>query len=105
MKYWRGPLLLMHGASGTAESWFNRDTVHGPHDALPLILADLGYEVVTCTHYSKQTEDEAGSLGKPGQTGDFEWDRTFIELANEEIFHLLKSAYQQQLAPVNFKIK
>ena len=47
LKSWRGPVLLLHGAGGNADTWFNHDAL-GPYERLPFILSDLGYSLTSC---------------------------------------------------------
>jgi pimeloyl-ACP methyl ester carboxylesterase len=47
-KFWKGPLVLLHGMQGNADNWL--DKYKGPHSVLPLLLADIGYEVWVCNN-------------------------------------------------------
>ena len=69
LKSWRGPVLLLHGTGGTADTWFNDDAV-GPYERLPWILSDLGYFVLTCDSSSNIDAE------KP------DWNRSFIDQAD-----------------------
>ena len=47
-QYWKGPIVLMHGMGDNVDDWVNH--AYGPHLILPFLLADIGYEVWSCTH-------------------------------------------------------
>ena len=93
LKYWKGPLLLMHGMQSNADNWLNST----PGTTLPMILSDLGYEVWVCNN--RGVFEYSGHKTLDPYKDDEFWNYDWQMMAAEDLAALTGAAYQGQTAP------
>lgn len=88
-QYWKGPIVLMHGMGDNVDDWVNH--AYGPHLILPFLLADIGYEVWSCS--GRGTYDYTSHTYMSAKDPKF-WDYHYINQAHDDLSSIVQEAYK-----------
>ena len=91
IKFWKGPILLMHGRGDSADDWIRQNS--SPRQNLPFLLADIGYEVWVCNNRGTYNYSSHETL-KP-QTDEKFWDFHWIDQGRDDLSSLVQQVYKQ----------